>query len=355
MDHIDQARDIRPGEEFDSGAVEVFLKDSIPDLQGSMSIKQFPSGHSNLTYMITCGNREMVLRRPPIGTKARTAHDMGREYRVLSALKEAYPYCPKTLAYTEDTSIIGCPFYVMERIRGIIVRREFPAGFDDNVENIKNLCRKLVQVQHELHGIDIDKVGLGDFGKPAGYVERQVKGWCKRYRAARTPDAPESEDIMAWLQDKMPPDSEEPAIIHNDFKLDNVVIDPHNSVNIVGVLDWEMATLGDPLMDLGASLAYWVEKNDPPEMQAMRFMPTDAEGALSRKELVRYYTELSGRVVDHYDFYYCFGLFRLAVIAQQIYYRYYHAQTRDKRFEAFILGVHALDKTARLNIEQSSL
>ena len=355
MDQIDQARDIRPGEEFDSAAVEVFLKDSIPDLKGPLSVRQFPSGHSNLTYLITCGQRQMVLRRPPFGTKAKTAHDMGREYRVLSALEDAYPYCPRTLVYTEDPSIIGCPFYVMERISGVIVRREFPQGFDDSPGTVKNLCRRLVEVHHELHSVNVSRVGLEDFGKPLGYVERQVIGWCKRYRAARTPDAPECEDIMTWLQDKKPPDADQPAIIHNDFKLDNVVIDPENNVNIIGVLDWEMATQGDPLMDLGNSLAYWVEKNDPPELQAMRFMPTDSDGALTRKELVEYYTELSGRVVDNYDFYYCFGLFRLAVIVQQIYYRFFHGQTRDKRFESFIAGVHALEKATRLNIARSDL
>jgi len=355
MDNSEEARDIREGEEFDSAGVEAFLRDSIPGLQGRMAIQQFPSGHSNLTYLITFGDREMVLRRPPSGTKAQTAHDMGREYRVLSALRNAYPYCPQTIVYTEDTSIIGCPFYVMERIRGIIVRREFPPGFENFPENIKNLCRKLVQVQHELHAVDFYNVGLDDFGKPAGYVERQVNGWCRRYRAARTPDAPDCEDIMAWLQAKMPPDSNQPAIIHNDFKLDNVVLDRDNPGKIIGVLDWEMATLGDPLMDLGGSLAYWIEKTDSPEMQTIKFMPTDTEGALTRDELVRYYAELSGRTIDNYDFYYCFGLFRLAVIVQQIYYRFYHHQTRDKRFEALILGVHALDKTARLNIEKSSL
>jgi len=355
MDNSDQARDIRPGEEFNSAGVEAFLRDSIPGLQGAMAIQQFPSGHSNLTYLISFGDREMVLRRPPLGTKAKSAHDMGREYRVLSALKEAYPYCPRTMAYTEDTSIIGCPFYVMERIRGIVVRREFPPGIGESPEKINNLCRKLIEVHHELHAIDYRKVGLENFGKPAGYVERQVNGWSERYRAARTPDAPDCEDIMVWLQAKMLPDSDHPAIIHNDFKLDNVVLDPDNPGKIIGVLDWEMATLGDPLMDLGGSLAYWVEKADPPEMQAIKFMPTDTAGALTRDELVCYYAELSGRTVDNYDFYYCFGLFRLAVIAQQIYYRFYHGQTRDKRFEALIWAVHALDKTARLNIQKSIL
>jgi len=301
MDFSDQAKEIRSGEEIDSARVESFLKDSIPGLQGQMTIQQFPSGHSNLTYLITCGDREMVLRRPPFGTKAKTAHDMGREYRVLSALNETYPYCPRTMAYCEDISIIGCPFYVMERIRGIVVRREFPPGIADSPEKIRRLCYKLMEVHHELHAIDHCSVGLEDFGKPAGYVERQVNGWSKRYRAARTPDAPDFEDTMAWLQAKMPPESSRPAIIHNDFKLDNVVLDPGNPGNIIGVLDWEMATLGDPLMDLGGSLAYWIEKNDPPDMQAICFMPTNAEGALTRDELVRYYAQLSGISIDRPD------------------------------------------------------
>ena len=355
MDYSDQAQKIRSGEEIDSVRVEAFLRDSVPGLQGRMTIQQFPSGHSNLTYLVTFGGREMVLRRPPFGTKAKTAHDMGREYCVLSALEQAYPYCPKTMAYTEDTSIIGCPFYVMERIRGIIVRREFPPGIEGSADRINRLCHKLIAVQHQLHAIDYRKVGLAHFGKPDGYVERQVNGWCERYRAARTADAPDCENTMAWLQAKMPPDSANPSIIHNDFKLDNVVLDPGNPSDIIGVLDWEMATLGDPLMDLGGSLGYWVQKNDPPELQAIRLMPTDAEGALTRDELVRHYAELSGTSIDNYDFYYCFGLFRLAVIAQQIYYRFYHGQTRDKRFEAFILGVHALEKTVRMNIARSSL
>jgi aminoglycoside phosphotransferase (APT) family kinase protein len=243
----------------------------------------------------------------------------------------------------------------MERIKGIIVRREFPPDLERSPEKVRNLCQKLLEVSYELHAIDYGKLGLENFGKPAGYVERQIIGWSNRYRAARTPDAPDCEDIMAWLQDKMPSDSENPAIIHNDFKLDNVVLNKDNPTEIIGVLDWEMATVGDPLMDLGGSLAYWVQKDDPPELQAIRFMPTDAEGALTRDELVDYYVDLSGRTIESFDFYYCFGLFRLAVIGQQIYYRYYHGQTGDERFQAFILGVHALEKSVKFNIERSSL
>lgn len=355
MDNIDQATAVRRGEALDAARIESFLKDHIADLRGSMRIQQFPRGHSNLTYLVTIGDRELVLRRPPFGTKAKTAHDMHREYRILSALKDVYPYCPQPLAYCEDTAVIGCPFYVMERIRGIIVRREFPRNLIGSAPQVTALCRRLLEVHHQLHGIDYRRVGLENFGNPRGYVQRQVTGWSRRYRNARTPDAPDCERIMAWLVEKMPADSEPPAVIHNDFKLDNVVLDPADPLRIIGVLDWEMATVGDPLMDLGSSLGYWVQKGDPPELQAIRFMPTDAEGALTREELVAYYAELSGRTIDNLDFYYCFGLFRLAAIAQQIYYRYYHGQTSDERFKAMILGVAALEKAARMKIEQSNL
>jgi aminoglycoside phosphotransferase (APT) family kinase protein len=352
MDYTDQPKNIRKGEALDATKIAEFLKDSIPGLRGEMTIQQFPRGRSNLTYMVTFGDKEFVLRRPPFGTKAKTAHDMGREFRALNALKDAYPYVPMPLAYTDDISIIGCPFYAMERIKGIIVRREFPPDFERSSERVRRLCRKLLEVHYELHAIDYCKIGLDNFGKPAGYVERQVTGWSHRYRTARTPDAPDCEVIMAWLQDKMPADSENPAIIHNDFKLDNVVLNKDDPTEIIGVLDWEMATVGDPLMDLGGSLAYWVQKDDPPELQLIRSMPTDAEGALTRDELVDYYAALSGRAIDRFDFYYCFGLFRLAVIGQQLYYRYYHGQTGDERFKVFVSGVHALEKAVRSHIER---
>ncbi len=355
MNDIDQPAAPRDGEAIDATAIEPFLKDAIPGLQGQMVIRQFPSGHSNLTYLITFGDRELVLRRPPFGTKAKTAHDMGREYRILSALHDVYPYCPKPLAYTEDTAIIGCPFYVMQRIRGIIVRREFPPSLANSPPAIAALCRKLVEVHRQLHSIDYREVGLENFGKPAGYVQRQVAGWSRRYRAARTPDAPDCEQIMIWLEEKMPPDFPVAAIIHNDFKLDNVVLDKDDPGRIIGVLDWEMATVGDPLMDLGGSLAYWVQKDDIPEMQAIRFIPSDHPGALTRDELVSHYAELACWSIDNYDFYYCFGLFRLAAIAQQIYYRFYHGQTKDNRFAAMIVGVKALEKAARMQIERSDL
>jgi aminoglycoside phosphotransferase (APT) family kinase protein len=352
MDFTDQPSEIRNGEELDTARVAAFIRDSIPGLSGEMTIKQFPRGHSNLTYLITIGGREMILRRPPFGTKAKTAHDMNREYRILTALNPVFSYCPRPLVYTDDASIMGCPFYLMERVSGIILRRDLPPGLDLTPQQVRQLFEKLVNVQIELHDIDYRKIGLSNFGKPQGYVERQVLGWSKRYRAARTPDAPDCELIMAWLQEHMPPDSEHPTIIHNDFKLDNAVLDKEDPTKIIGVLDWEMATIGDPLMDLGSSLAYWVESGDPPEIQAIRTIPTHLEGALSRKQMIEYYGELSGRSIEGFSFYYCFGLFRLAVIAQQIYYRYYHGQTNDERFKGLIYAVGILEKVARGILEQ---
>jgi aminoglycoside phosphotransferase (APT) family kinase protein len=311
-----------------------------------MTLKQFPSGHSNLTYLVTVGDREMVLRRPPFGHKAKTAHDMNREYRILSAIHEVYPYAPRPLAYSKDESIIGCPFYVMEKISGIILRRNLPAGLEFSPVQVRRLFERLVEVLYQLHSIDYKTAGLENFGKPRGYVSRQVTGWNRRYRAARTPDVPECEDIMGWLEEKMPPETNRPGLIHNDFKFDNVVLDPNDPMNIIGVLDWEMATLGDPLMDLGASLAYWVEQGDPPPFQAMRMMPTNADGAPTRAEVVARYAAKSGLEVDDFSFYYCYGLFRLAGIVQQIYFRSYHGQTEDPRFKNLNLWVSVLAQAA---------
>jgi aminoglycoside phosphotransferase (APT) family kinase protein len=355
MEYIDKTQPIREGEEFDLVKVEAFLKDSIPGLQGKLTVEQFPGGHSNLTYLLKIGDREMVFRRPPFGRKAKTAHDMGREYRIQKALKPFFSYCPEPLAYTEDESIIGCPFYVMERIRGIILRKDLPKGLTFTPAEARTLCEKLMDVYVELHAIHYNQVGLETFGKPEGYVKRQVGGWSERYRNARTDDAPDFEIVMTWLQEKMPGESGTVSIIHNDYRFDNVVLDPHEPLKIIGVLDWEMATIGDPLMDLGGALAYWVDRDDPPNMQAIRMVPTNLEGMMTRKELTGRYAEKMGIPVAHIDFYYCFGLFRLAVIAQQIYYRFYHGQTKDERFKLMIFAVHVLEEAARKVIAHSDL
>ena len=340
---------------MDAARVEAFLHEAVPGLEGPMTVRQFPSGASNLTYLITVGEREMVLRRPPFGTKPKSGHDMHREYTVLKALGPAYPYCPRPLAYTDDPDVMGCPFYVMERIPGIILRRDIPESMGLAPGDVTLLNQNFVRALFELHCVDYQGIGLGDFGKPQGYVERQVAGWSRRYRAAHTPDVPDAEEVMAWLQEKMPPDTDAPCIIHNDYKFDNVVLDPNNPLEIIGVLDWEMTTLGDPLMDLGGSLAYWVEANDPEEMQLIRSVPTHADGSMTRRQLVDFYEQISGRSMAYYDFYHCFGLFKLAGICQQIYYRSFHGQTQDERFKMFGEVTAILERAARRVIERSRL
>ncbi len=355
MDVTDKPTKVRQGEELDLKVIERFLKDNIPGLSGELLVEQFPSGYSNLTYLIQVGGTELVLRRPPFGRKAKTAHDMGREYRILKALNPVFPYCAKPLAYTEDESVMGCPFYVMERIQGIILRKNLPKGLEFTPDQMRSLCENLLDVHHKLHSIDYKTIGLEGFGKPEGYVKRQVEGWSERYRAARTPDAPAFETVMQWLHDRMPPDFPKPAVIHNDYKFDNVVLDPDNPLKIVGVLDWEMATIGDPLMDLGCSLGYWVQSDDPPNFQAAGTLPTNLPGALTRDELVKRYAEKAGITINDFSFYLCFGVFRLAVIAQQIYYRFYHGQTKDERFKLLIVAVHILEEQANRTMEQRGL
>jgi aminoglycoside phosphotransferase (APT) family kinase protein len=326
----------RPGEELDARAVSAFLADHLGVEDREIGIRQFPGGASNLTYLVTAGDQNYVLRRPPPGTKARSAHDMGREFRILSRIHEAFPYAPRPLAYCEDPAPLGEPFYVMEQLPGLILRRDLPPDLAMGPAEARALCENLVAVHAELHDVDYAAVGLDELGHPDGYVARQVSGWSKRYRNARTDDVPDNEALMAWLAEHQPGNSGPGALIHNDYKFDNVVLSATDEGwRISGVLDWEMATLGDPLMDLGASLAYWVQADDPPVLQQIRMLPTHVPGMLTRRELIEQYLEVSGRQGGRFDFYYAYGLFRLAAIVQQIYYRYVQGQTTNPRFAEF--------------------
>ncbi|MEJ2521334.1 MAG: phosphotransferase family protein [Gammaproteobacteria bacterium] len=326
----------RPGEEVDAGVIAGFLSREMPGFNGEVEIAQFPGGASNLTYLVSAGDREWVLRRPPPGTKARSAHDMGREYRILSRLHAVFPYAPRPVLFCADRDLLGEEFYLMERLEGLILRRDLPEGVSLSPADAEALCRNLVDVHAELHAVDYAAAGLEELGHPEGYVGRQVEGWSRRYRTARTDDVPDNETLMTWLEAHRPPESPRAAIIHNDYKFDNVVLQAQGGrLAIVGVLDWEMATLGDPLMDLGASLAYWVEAGDPPPMQQIRMMPTHLPGMMTRRQLVDAYLERARLSAPTFDFYYVYGLFRLAVIVQQIYYRFVHGQTRNPRFAPF--------------------
>jgi aminoglycoside phosphotransferase (APT) family kinase protein len=346
MSIVDQATTVRTGEEINARRIGDFLKAKVPELSGDVKISQFPSGFSNLTYQVRVGNREMVLRRPPIGAKVNKGHDMEREYNVLSALHPVFPRCPRPLAYCGDPGLIGAPFFVMEKMSGIILRKDLPPGLPLSRDQARTLCENLTDTLVEIHSIDMKATGLESLGKPSGYVRRQVEGWSARYRKAKTDDAPDCETLMSWLAENMPDDTNIPTMVHNDYKLDNLVLEPQRLDRITGILDWEMATYGDPLMDLGNSLAYWINEHDPEEMQMMRSMPTHLPGMLTRQDIVTRYGEKAGRDMSNFAYYYCFGLFRLAVIAQQIYNRYFHGLTKNKRFATLIFAVHTLEKTA---------
>lgn len=351
---VDRPKPIRKGEELDQQALEHYLKANIPDLDGELVIEQFPRGFSNLTYLLRVGEREMVMRRPPFGANIKSAHDMGREYRVLSNLNPVYSKAPRPLAYCEDESVLGAPFYVMERVRGVILRAQMPKEMIPAPPLMRQIGESLVDELVTLHGIDWQAVGLGDFGRPEGYVARQVFGWTKRYNRAKTDDIPDMEHAAQWLADNMPLESGA-SLIHNDFKYDNFVLDPTDWTNIIAILDWEMATIGDPLLDLGTSISYWVQADDPPIMAALALSPTTLPGNLTRAEVVQRYAAKSGRNVDNIVFYYVYGLFKLGVIVQQIYTRWKLGYTKDERFAGLIGAVKACGAMATRTIQTQTL
>jgi aminoglycoside phosphotransferase (APT) family kinase protein len=328
---LDPTTPTRPGEELPLARLEAYLLQRLPDAVGPLSVTQFPHGHSNLTYLLRLGETEWVLRRPPFGNQVKTAHDMGREFRVLSGLCAVFPAAPCPRLYCDDEGILGAPFYVMERRRGVVLRKELPPGVTIDPPTARRLSAALIDTLAQLHALDFRAAGLGELGKPEGYVARQVSGWSNRYAAARTDDVPEMERAARWLGEHLPPEAGA-ALIHNDFKYDNLLLDPADLTRIVAVLDWEMATLGDPLMDLGTTLSYWIEASDPEPLRRAAFGPTALPGSLARRDLVARYEEQAGRTVSGVLFYYCFGLFKTAVIVQQIYARYVRGHTRDARF-----------------------
>jgi aminoglycoside phosphotransferase (APT) family kinase protein len=330
-DFRDKPAAVRPGEELDSGKLEPFLRSHFPGEAETFSVKQFPSGHSNLTYFVHLGDRQLVLRRPPFGSKVKSAHDMGREFRVLSKLHAAYPPAPKVLLYCDEDSVLGAPFYVMEPVSGIILRRDPPPGLMFPPDTARRVCESFIGNLARLHSIDYAAIGLADLGKPQGYLERQVQGWIERYHGSKTHELPEVEQISRWMQQHLP-SSSDATLIHNDYKYDNVVLDPNDLSKIIGVLDWEMCTIGDPLTDLGTTLAYWVDAGDPEELQKLRWGPTNYPGSMTRNELVQRYAQSTGRDVSNVVFYLVFARFKVAVIVQQIYYRYHLGLTKDERF-----------------------
>ena len=341
MSVIDIGGNVRNGEELDDRAVGNWLIEHGEDISGPVEVTQYSGGASNWTYRLKYENADLILRRPPKGTKAKSAHDMSREYHVQRALAEYYPVVPEMVLLCQDESVIGCDFYVMKRIEGIIPRANLPKEINFDELQTRELCTNFIDKLIELHQVPYEGTDLEKLGKGDGYCQRQVDGWDSRYEKAKTINVPSFKYVRQWLKDHVPSDSKT-CVIHNDWRFDNVILDPENPSKIIGVLDWEMATLGDPLMDLGSSLAYWVEESDNPIFKATRRQPTHLKGMFTRAEVVEYYLNKTGLKTDNWTFYEVFGIFRLAVIAQQIYYRYYHKQTNNPAFKDFWIVIHAL-------------
>ncbi len=341
MSVIDIGGNVRNGEELDDRAVGNWLIEHGEDISGPVEVTQYSGGASNWTYRLQYENADLILRRPPAGTKAKSGHDMSREYHVQRALAEYYPVVPEMVLLCQDESVIGCDFYVMKRIEGIIPRANLPKEINFDELQTRELCTNFIDKLIELHQVPYEGTELEKLGKGDGYCQRQVDGWDSRYEKAKTLNVPSFKYVRQWLKDHVPSDSKT-CVIHNDWRFDNVILDPENPSKIIGVLDWEMATLGDPLMDLGSSLAYWVEESDNAIFKATRRQPTHLKGMFTRAEVVEYYLNKTGLKTDNWTFYEVFGIFRLAVIAQQIYYRYYHKQTNNPAFKDFWIVIHAL-------------
>jgi aminoglycoside phosphotransferase (APT) family kinase protein len=337
---------VRPDERFDEAKLADYLHGRLPGSSQPLTVRQFGGGAANLTYLLDYGAHQYVLRRPPLGPVAKSAHDMAREYKVLSVLHQAFPYAPRAFLYCGDTAVIGTNFFVMERRQGVVVRRSLPDAYAGLAGAPRRMSEALVDALARFHAVDYEAIGLGDLGKPAGFIERQVEGWYKRWLAAKTADLPEMEAVYRWLRDNLPQTSQF-SLVHNDYKLDNVMFDPADPGKITAIFDWDMCTLGDPLSDLGALLTYWTEPADPPWLQAAATMPVGDAGFLSRAELVERYARKSGRSVTDIRFYHALGLFRVVVIIAQIHYRYVQGQTQDKRFAAFEMMMPLMARAAQ--------
>ena len=331
---------VRDEDAFDIGRVHIWLAPYIAQ-KDLPEVFQFRSGASNLTYLLKYPDRELVLRRPPVGTKAVSAHDMKREFLIQSRLKSVFDLVPNVIALCDDQSILGSDFYVMDAVQGEIFRRDVPETL--RKEDISVMADSLVSGLARLHLVDASV--LAELNKGQGYVARQVEGWSRRYRNALTDDVHDGEDVMAWL-DANKPDDVGSCIIHGDWRIDNMVFDLGKK-KLVGVLDWELATVGDPLMDLGSALAYWVDRDDEPMFASLRRQPSHLEAMPTRREFIAKYLELSNRKCDDFTFYEVFGLFRLTVIIQQIWARYKAGQTTNPAFKGFGMGVNILINRAQ--------
>jgi aminoglycoside phosphotransferase (APT) family kinase protein len=340
--------ELRADERLDTSRLEAYLRARLPGAEGPLELGQFGGGHANLTYLLGFGETEYVLRRPPLGPVAPSSHDMTREHRVLANLWRVYPPAPRSYLLCEDEGIIGAPFHVMERRHGTVIRADLPARFRGDPALARRIGEMIIDVLAELHRVDPEAAGLGGLGRPEGFVERQLAGWTKRWHAAKHEDDPRVDAVAAWLE-RTRPASQAVSLLHNDYKLDNMLVGADDPAHAVAVLDWDMCTRGDPLMDLGYLLTFWGEAGDPPAWIEGASMPSWHEGFPSRAEAVERYARATGFDLSAVEWHHVFGVFKIAVVLQQIYIRYLRGQTRDERFAVFGARVAALvDKAATM-------
>lgn len=349
-----EATKVRAGEELDERSLSEFIRSKLFRPTCDVDVSQFPAGSSNLTYLIKVDAEEFVLRRPPFGNTVKTAHDMRREFDVLLKLSAVYPPAPKPVLFCDDDSVIGSEFYLMERRHGLIIRGRAPKVLEDSSDLQRSVCESFIRNLADLHSLDYKAAGLGELGHPDGYCRRQVEGWTKRYFASKTDEWAEIESAIEWLNKNIPAESGA-SLVHNDYKFDNIMLDPNDLTRIVAVLDWEMVTVGDPLMDLGTSLGYWMSRDAGTDMLNMPFNPRVLMENVTRIDLVEMYSAFTGRDASNILFYYVFGTFKIAVIAQQIYARFVKGFTKDPRFSTFDKFVDALGRISFAAIERDSI
>ncbi len=345
---------VRPDERFDVASLDAYLRPRLPRAEGPLHVAQFPGGHSNLTYLLRYGDDEYVMRRPPLGPLVPRAHDMAREHRVLAALWPVFRPAPRPFVLCEDPAVIGAPFYVMERRRGVVIRRELPPAWAEDLGVRRTISEALVDVMVDFHAIPFRAIGLGDLGQPEGFMRRQVSGWAERWERARDREIPAITHLAAWLAERVPP-LQEATLVHNDLKLDNLMFSATDPARVETVLDWELCTTGDPLSDLGTLLAYWTSEGQPYAQAGEAAQVSELPGFYTRDELVARYAARTGRDVSRIAFYEIFARYKTAVVVQQIYIRWKRGQTRDARFGLMAPRVEALARTALEQAERSGL
>jgi len=350
---------VRAGEELNRTALADYLNKNMPGGAFDVDVEQFPNGHSNLVYLVRTNQREYVLRRPPLGPVAPKAHDMAREYRVLQAVNSHFPEAPQAFLLCEDPSVIGSTFFLMERRRGIVIRDSVPGDLAAIPDYARLVSEAFIDCLVRLHSMDVSRPGLGSLGKPEGFVERQVRGWADRWNRAKTEDLPQTDQeamdrIVEWLHDYLPPSPNGPTLVHNDYKLDNVMLRPSGD-RVEALLDWEMTTIGDPLADLGLTMFYWTWASVAAEDDPHPATPgiTTQPGWYTRDQFLERYAQRTGRDLTHIRYHEVLGIFKLAVILQQIYFRFHRGQTQDERFRTFDRRVRGLIRlAASLSVEK---